>query len=310
MTPDLVKGLLPVRAADAHKGTFGIALIIAGSTNYTGAALLSAKAAYRVGAGLVRLAVPGPIYPAIAGHLPEATWVILPHEQGVIHSDAANLIMKNLEKVTTMLLGPGWGREEITGEFLRELVFSNSTSSRKGRIGFLEDGGNSGKIVKQLPPLVIDADGLNLLSEIESWSATLPEGTILTPHPGEMATLTGLAVDDIQQDRLGIARKYSRAWNLVIVLKGALTVIAAPDGRIFLIPSATSALAKAGTGDVLSGMITGLRAQGLGAVESAVCAAWIHAQAGLLAADKVGDGAAVLASDVIEAVAGVISTLR
>jgi NAD(P)H-hydrate epimerase len=307
---ELVKSLLPMRDANAHKGTFGTALIVAGSTNYTGAALLSAKAAYRVGAGLVRLAVPGPIYPAIAGHLPEATWVILPHEQGVIHSDAASLIMKNMDKVTTMLLGPGWGREEITGEFLRKLVFSNSTSSRKGRIGFLEDGSNAGKTTKQLPPMVIDADGLNLLSQIESWSATLPEGTILTPHPGEMATLTGLAVDDIQKDRLGIAGKYSKSWNQVIVLKGALTVIAAPDGRIFMIPSATSALAKAGTGDVLAGMITGLRAQGLGAVESAICAAWIHGQAGLLAANKVGDGAAVLASDVIEAVAGVITTLR
>jgi hydroxyethylthiazole kinase-like uncharacterized protein yjeF len=158
--------------------------------------------------------------------------------------------------------------------------------------------------------MVIDADGLNLLSRIESWSATLPKETILTPHPGEMATLTGLAVEDIQLNRLGIAGKYSKAWNQVIVLKGALTVIAAPDGRIFVIPSATSALAKAGTGDVLAGMITGFRAQGLGAVESAICAAWIHAQAGLLAADKVGDGAAVLASDVIESIAGVYKTLR
>lgn len=307
---EMVKSMLPIRPDNAHKGTFGTALIVAGSTNYTGAALLSAKAAYRVGAGLVRLAVPGPIYPAIAGHLPEATWLILPHEQGVIHFDAASLIMKNLDKVTTMLLGPGWGREEITGEFLREFVFSNSISSRKGRIGFLEDGSNTGKIAKQLPPMVIDADALNLLSQIESWPATLPEGTILTPHPGEMATLTGLAVNNIQKDRLGISGKYSKAWNQVIVLKGAMTVIAAPDGRIYVIPLATSALAKAGTGDVLAGMITGLRAQGLGAVESVLCAAWIHAQAGLVAVDQVGDEAAVLASDVIEAVAGVIKTLR
>jgi len=310
VSPELVKSMLPRRPANGHKGTFGTALVVAGSTNYTGAALLSGKAAYRVGAGLVRLAIPGPIYPAIAGHLPEATWVILPHEQGVIHPDAANVILKNLDKVTTMLLGPGWGGEEITGEFLRQMVFSNSTSPRKGRIGFLEDAGNSGKIGKQLPPMVIDADGLNLLSRIESWEATLPEGTILTPHPGEMATLTGLEVDSIQKDRMIIAGKYSKTWNQVIVLKGALTVIAVPDGRIFVIPSATSALAKAGTGDVLAGMITGLRAQGLGAVESAVCAAWIHAQAGVMAASKAGNEASVLAGDVVEAIAGVLKNLR
>ena len=303
---ECVGGMLPERRLDSHKGSFGTALIAAGSTNYTGAALLAAKSASRVGTGLVRVAVPGPIHGALAGHLPEATWLILPHEQGVIHANAAAVMRDALENVTAVLLGPGWGREVTTGEFLKEFLTSGQASPRKARIGFLEADQAAEKGTTQLPPLVIDADGLYLLSKFEGWVNLLPKETILTPHPGEMAVLTGLSVGEIQADRVGSATKFAGEWGQVVVLKGALTVIAGPDGRYSIIPVATSALAKAGSGDVLAGMIAGFRAQELEAFDAAVCAAWIHAQAGLAAADTVGSEAAVLAGDIIEEIGEIL----
>ncbi|MEJ5225320.1 MAG: NAD(P)H-hydrate dehydratase, partial [Anaerolineales bacterium] len=126
------------------------------------------------------------------------------------------------------------------------------------------------------------------------------------PHPGEMAALTGLDKDAIQADRLGTALKYAAEWGQVVVLKGAISVIAAPDGRAALVPVATPALARAGTGDVLAGLIVGLRAQGVDAFEAAAAGAWIHAQAGLYAADRVGNPASVLAGDVLDSVADVL----
>ncbi len=134
----MVGELLPERDPQGHKGTFGTVLIAAGSTNYTGAALLAARAAYRAGVGLVRLAIPGSIHQALAGQIPEATWLLLPHEQGVIHEDAAPIIRDNLERVTAMLLGPGWGRENTTAGFLKKLILTRTEPARKGRIGFLE----------------------------------------------------------------------------------------------------------------------------------------------------------------------------
>ena len=137
----------------------------------------------------------------------------------------------------------------------------------------------------------------------------LPPETILTPHPGEMNVLTGLSTAEIQADRIGVAKKFAAGWGHVVVLKGALSVIAAPDGRAFVIPVATPALARAGTGDVLAGLITGLRAQGVPAFESAAAGAWIHAQAGLLAAEDMGQTASVLAGDVLASVPEVLSEL-
>jgi ADP-dependent NAD(P)H-hydrate dehydratase / NAD(P)H-hydrate epimerase len=132
----------------------------------------------------------------------------------------------------------------------------------------------------------------------------------LTPHPGEMSVMTGLSREEIQEDRQMIARKYAQEWGHVVVLKGAFTVIASPDGRVTVIPVASPALARAGTGDVLAGLITGLRAQGLDSFDAAVAGAWVHAQAGLYAADDLGTTASVLASDVLNSVADVMSDLE
>jgi len=306
---DLVEDILPARPADSHKGTFGTALVVAGSINYTGAAFLSGRAAARSGVGLVQMAVPGPVHMALAGQMVEATWILLPQELGVIAESAADVLAKNLERATALLVGPGLGSEDTTKNFIEKLL-KGETSARKsaGRMGFVhnEEQKSEAKALT-LPPLVFDADGLRLLTKLDDWAKLLPASAVLTPHPGEMAALTGLEKDDIHKDRLGIAAKYAAEWGHVVVLKGAFTVIAAPDGRLAVIPVATSALAHAGTGDVLAGLIVGLRAQGVEAYEAAVAGAWVHAQAGLIAADKIGSEAAVLAGDVLDAVAEAFS---
>ncbi len=306
---ELVEDFLPVRPADSHKTTFGSALVVAGSINYTGAALLSGRAATRVGVGLVQMAVPGPVHMALAGHLPEATWILLPQEMGVIAESAADVVTKNLERATALLIGPGLGSEDTTKNFVEKLLSGKSSTKKSGgRIGFVQNSEEKSETKSSvLPPLVVDADGLRLLAKSDGWAKRLPAPAVLTPHPGEMAALTGLEKDEIHKDRLGTALKYAAEWGHVVVLKGAFTVIAAPDGRSVTIPVATSALAHAGTGDVLAGLIVGLRAQGVEAYEAAVAGAWIHAQAGLYAADRIGSEASVLAGDVLDAVAEVLA---
>ena len=308
--PALVAANLPVRPADAHKGTFGTALIVAGSVNYTGAALLAGKAAYRGGAGLVRMAIPASLHTSLAGQFPEATWVLLPHEQGVIAREAAEKLVKNIDRATALLIGPGLGVEETTREFLEDLLRGSAAHAKAGgRIGFLQDQAADQEPQIALPSLVIDADGLKLLAEIKDWSRLLSRSTILTPHPGEMSVLTGLSVEQIQADRRATAEKFAAEWGHVVVLKGAFTLIAAPDGRLTTIPVASPALARAGSGDVLAGVMVGLRAQGLEAYQAAVTGAWIHAQAGLLAAEDLGGSISVLAGDVLEAIPEVLSGL-
>jgi hydroxyethylthiazole kinase-like uncharacterized protein yjeF len=310
---DEVRKLLPSRPRDGHKGTFGRLVAVAGSVNYTGAAGLAGLGAYRVGAGLVTMAVPQPIYPVLAARLPEATWLLLPHEMGVINSAALEVFYKEVGQADALLLGPGWGREEETGEFLRGLLRADHRAKR-GRLGFLESGAEEGEETSVpsvgLPPLVIDADGLNLLAEIEAWPALLPEGSILTPHPGEMARLTGLSREAIQTDRLSCAAEYAAKWKAVVVLKGAHTVVASPAGEVAVMPFASSSLATAGTGDVLAGAIAGLRAQRLDPFEAGVAGAYLHGLAGHLAALRAGDEASVIAGDVADALGVALQRVR
>lgn len=305
----MVREILPPRPLDSHKGTFGTALAVVGSVNYTGAALMAGKAAYRSGAGLVTLAVPAPLHAALAGHFPEATWLLLPHEIGVISEGAVEVIRENLERPTAMLIGCGFGLEDVTKDFLSELIGYTARSGRGG-IGFVTGSQKEEKSKKaDLPPLVIDADGLKLMARIPGWHALIPAPAVLTPHPGEMSVLTGLPVGEIQSERIGIAEKYAKEWGHVVLLKGAHTVIASPDGLTTVIPVASAALARAGTGDVLAGLILGLRAQGVEAYPAAVAGCWIHAQAGLRTAELLGSTAAVLAGDILEGVVIVMAEL-
>lgn len=309
---DSVAALLPERPLESHKGTFGTALIAAGSVNYTGAAVLAGEAAYRVGTGLVTLAVPAPLHGALAGQFPEATWVLLPHEAGRVSENASDVLAKNFENASALLIGPGFGTEATTKVFLENLLAGRSAQKKaSARIGFIhQENSPKSESEAQIPPLVVDADGLKLLVQIKDWASKLPPLAILTPHPGEMSVLTGLSKEEIQENRQAVAAKYAREWGHVVVLKGAFTLIAAPDGRLTMIPVASPALARAGTGDVLAGLIVGLRAQGLDAFDSAVAAAWIHAQAGLYAADDLGTTASVLAGDVLNSVSDVLSDLE
>ena len=307
-----VAALLPERPLSSHKGTFGTALVAAGSINYTGAALLAGKAAYRIGAGLVTLAVPSAIHTTLAGQFPEATWVLLPSKNGVIAADAGSVLLENLERATALLIGPGFGMEETTREFIENiLTLKGATKKNKGGIGFVHNEGEKKDERKiELPPFVFDADGLKLLAITKDWHKLIAEPAVLTPHPGEMAGLTGLSVAEIQSDRLNVARKYAQKWGHVVVLKGAFTVIGTPTGETYTIPVASPSLARAGSGDVLAGMIVGLRAQGLDAVEAAVAGSWIHAQAGLLAGEMLGTSASVLAGDILSAVPDILSDLE
>jgi NAD(P)H-hydrate epimerase len=264
VTPEMVHDWLPSQPPDAHKGTFGKALIVAGSINYTGAAYLAGAAATRAGAGLVTLALPTVIHAAVASHLAEATYLPLPQERGFIAAEAAQVVAGQLASYSALLLGPGLGREPKTQAFVKALLN------------------------RQLPPLIIDADGLNTLAQMEDWPKQLPPASILTPHPGEMARLMACSTKDVQADRVTVARTQATAWGQVVVLKGAYTVVAAPDGRVVIEPFSNPGLATAGTGDVLAGTITALRAQGVGAFESAVIGAYLHGLAGELARREKG----------------------
>jgi NAD(P)H-hydrate epimerase len=282
-----VRTMMPERPLDGHKGTFGTVMVVGGSLNYSGAVLLAGEAAFRSGAGWVTLAVPEPLHIALAGSFIEATWVLLPHENGFIAAEAAEIVRANLGKSTALLIGPGFGVQKTSGDFLFNL-FSGS---------------------QDLPALVIDADGLKLLEQIPDWWEQLPGQAVLTPHPGEMSILTSLSTKEIQTNRIEIAENFAQEWGHVVVLKGAFTVVASPDRRTAIIPVATPALARAGTGDVLAGLIAGLRVQGVEAFEAAAAAAWIHAQAGLYAEDVLGSTAAVLAGDVLAATVDVLADL-
>ncbi len=308
LTKQIIRKYLPERPIDAHKGIFGTALIIAGSVNYTGAAYLSGLAAYRSGAGLVTMAVPAPLHEALSGHLPEATWVLLPHELGAISPDAVRVVQLNVSRATAILIGPGFGLEDITKEFVIKL-FSEANTRKPVKMGFIQSKliENVEGILKK--PMIVDADGLKLMSKIQDWADLFSTTAILTPHPGEMSVLTKLPTEEIQANRLEIAQEYSKKWGHIVVLKGAFTVIAAPNGQVAVVPIATAALASAGTGDVLAGLIVGLRAQGVEPFKAACAGAWIHATAGVLAAKNLGGTTSVIASDVLNAIPQIISEL-
>ncbi|MEK6221009.1 MAG: NAD(P)H-hydrate dehydratase, partial [Chloroflexota bacterium] len=272
-----VKQRLPIREKNSHKGAFGTAMIIAGCKSFPGAALLSGRAAYRTGLGLLNMVVPESVYKGLYPVFPESIWLPLPETStGAIVSAAAEVIEDYLAHTSAILLGPGLGLEEETHRFVHAIIQN------------------------ELPALVIDADGLRHMVSIDNWKSLLPEDTILTPHPGEMSAMTGLSIEDIQLDRLSIAKKYAIDWKKIIVLKGANTVIADSSGMAAVMPFSSSVLAKAGTGDVLAGIITGLYAQGVSGFEAAVCGVWLHAHAGKLAQKKIGSAAGVLAGDIIE----------
>lgn len=305
-----VGSALPERPPYAHKGTFGRALLVSGSINYTGAAYLAAAAASRVGCGLVTLAPPQPLYPILASKISEATWLLLPHDMGVISAEAVKVLEEKLGDYEALLLGPGLGREKATVEFVSGFLGEAGTHHKKARLGFLFQEEKATEVEKpSLPPLVVDADALNILSELPDWWQRLPGESILTPHPGEMSRLAGCSIGEVEADRLGTVREMATKWGQVVVLKGAYTLVAAPDGRVCVIPFANPALATAGSGDVLAGAIVGFRAQGLDPYRAAVAGTYVHGQAGEMARRELGE-TGVVAGDLLPRLPLAIKSLR
>lgn len=294
ITPAMVRRWLPPRPPNAHKGAFGKALIAAGSVNYTGAAYLAGAAATRAGAGLVTLALPGAIHPSVSARLAEATYILLPHDLGVIAAGAADLLVEEIGRYDTLLLGPGLGQERETAAFVEALLCGGK---KERHLGFV-NAEEKAPTPPALPPVIVDADGLNILAKMENWAQRLPPRSILTPHPGEMARLMGCATGEVQDERVEAAKSQAADWGHVVVLKGAYTVVAAPHGRTAIEPFANPGLATAGTGDVLAGTIAALRAQGLNAFEAAAAGAYLHGLAGELARAEMGT-AGIVAGDLL-----------
>ena len=290
ITEDWARSVLPKRPASANKGTFGKVMVVAGSINYIGAAYLACMGAARVGAGLVTLGTAQSLLPILAAKLTEVTYIPLPEAgTGIISSKASSVLQQQLEDYNVLLMGCGLGQNAEVIKFIRSTLFD----------------------LPQLRSmsLVLDADALNTLAQIPQWWQKLGQDVILTPHPGEMARLTGVSLDKIQQERLEIAQKAAREWQKVVVLKGAYTIVAAPDGQTKISQEANPGLASAGTGDVLTGVIAGLRAQGLSPFDAAACGVYLHAQAGERVRQEMGN-AGMLASDLLPILPRVIKTLK
>lgn len=289
ITKELVKSLLPKRFPTSNKGSYGKVMVIAGSALYSGAACLAGKAAARAGAGLVTLAAAKSLHPILASSVLEATHLLLPEESyGVIGKDAASIVFNDIAPYNVVLIGCGISCTGSVKQFLASFLFDGNLSSKK---------------------LIIDADALNILSEIENWWEKIPFNAVLTPHPGEMARLTGLSVSEVQADRLNTARKYAKRWNKTIILKGANTVIAAPCGRVSVCGEMVPALSTAGTGDVLAGAVAGLAAQGLDLYGASCLGVYVHAKSGVIASSKIGE-TGVLAGDLLKILPEALKELR
>lgn len=293
---------LPPRPAVSHKGTYGKVMAAVGSINYPGAAYLSCAAAARVGTGLVTAAVAQPVWAPLAAKLSEATFLLLPSDMGVIAEGGAKLLREKLTETgyDALLVGCGLTQEDPARHFVGTL-FGGDQAKARPRGPFAIGAGkpaSADDAAQTLPATVIDADGLNCLARLENWPHLLPAACVLTPHPAEMARLCGVDVADVLADPWGLVQKMALAWDTVILLKGPYTVVAEPGGVVAILPVATSALATAGTGDVLAGCVAGLLAQGLAPFQAACAGAWLHGQAGLLCEEEVGPSGA-LAGDLL-----------
>ena len=275
MQDDLIREMLPDREPDAHKGTFGHLLVLAGSVGMTGAAALASEAAARVGAGLVTLGCPWSLNDILEAKLTEVMTIPLPESAArSLAPDAVDVLKPLLARCNSVAIGPGISQHADTARFLRTLLS------------------------KLESPVVIDADALNALAGEAALLSGLAAPAVITPHPGEMARLMGTSSAAIQSDRLKAATEAAAKLGVVVVLKGARTVIAAPDGQTFINPTGNVGMAAGGMGDVLTGAIGGFLAQGLSPLKAAICGVYIHGMAGDMAAEELGL-AGLMASDLL-----------
>ena len=275
-TADVIKPLLHQRGKHSHKGTYGHALLIAGSTGKTGAALLASEACMRSGVGLLTTHLPKSAMLPLQVYLPEA----------MISSDKSDDCfsqLPDLQPFNAIGVGPGLGKAEETVNALKQLI-------------------QEAKV-----PMVLDADALNIISENKTWLAFLPERTIITPHPKEFERLIGKTSTSFE--RLEKQRELATKYNLVVIVKGAHTTVAMPNGTVFFNTTGNPGMATAGSGDVLTGIILSLLAQRYSPEEAAVLGVYLHGLAGDLAADEIGQEA-LIASDITEHLGKAYALLR
>jgi hydroxyethylthiazole kinase-like uncharacterized protein yjeF len=278
---------LPERPEAGHKGTFGTVVVVAGAVGTAGAAVLAGLGAARAGAGLVRVCVPAGAYAVVAARCLELMAHPLGEEgsRGLDAAGVAQLVERHLPVADAVVLGPGLGRAEPTEVAVLELL---------GRL---------------TAPAVVDADALNIAAARHLDWASCPGPLLLTPHPAEMGRLAGISTGEVQAARERCARDFAAAHRVTVVLKGAETVVAAPDGRLHVDRHRTVALATGGTGDVLSGVCGAMLAAGLDPFEAAVAAVTVHAEAGCLVEAERGRAGA-LAGDVAEMLPAAQERLR
>jgi NAD(P)H-hydrate epimerase len=285
---DWVRSALPYRSRYANKGTFGKVLVVAGSSNYVGAAYLACAAALRAGAGLVSLALARSLQTAVSSNLPEVTFFPLAESSpGSVIADAFKTVLSVSKDYDAILAGCGLGQKPQAREFMLKIALQ----------------------LKGDKKIVLDADALNHLSNLKEWWKRIPYDAVLTPHPGEMARLCGLDTGEVQSNRFELALQKAAEWNKTIVLKGANTVIAAPDGRLRINISANAGMATAGTGDVLAGAISGLLAQGMALFDAACLGVYLHSRAGERTGQRLGD-AGMIASDLLGELPLTIKSLK
>lgn len=273
LTEEIVRELLPLRKANAHKGDAGRVVICAGSPGYTGAAALASDAAVKAGAGLVSLYTPLSSRDVLAIKLTEVmVHGLLERMPGILGGGAASDVASSAEAADVLAIGPGLGTSESTQEAVRTILQKITT------------------------PVVIDADALTALAGHTEILAAMQAQKVLTPHPGEMARLTGLEIAEIEADRINIAKKYAEQWQAIVVLKGAPTVIGCPNGTVYVNSTGNSSLATGGSGDVLTGIIAGLAAQEISLQEAAICGVYLHGLAAELTGIDIGLAAGELAA--------------
>ncbi len=287
ITTEMVASKLPKRKPDGHKGDFGYLLVIAGSTGLTGAAELTANSAMRSGCGMVRVACPASTQPVLAAKLTEIMTHPLPDvaKKGALALRGLGEIRQLALDYDAIAFGPGIGRHHETIELVKRFVADNEK------------------------PIVIDADGLYALGSDTKVLKDSKAPMLLTPHAGEFKRLSGIDAPTDIHERFNMALSFSKEYGVTLLLKGSPTIIATPDGNCYLNPTGNSGMAKGGSGDVLTGIIASLMAQGLSPEDAAVCGAYIHGLAGDFAADTLTPQA-MIAGDIIDFLAGAFAALQ
>lgn len=284
MIDELIKNF-PKRQPDSHKGDFGHVLVVAGSAGYTGAAYLASQAAARSGSGLVTLAVPGSIHAILAAKLTEVmVWPFADTRNGFLSMRARGELLRSAGKCNSFAIGPGLSQNKETARLVRYLVEKI-------------DG-----------PVVLDADGINAFIGHADGLKKHKGALVLTPHPGELSKLTGLSAGDIQKNRKDIALKVAGEYNIVLVLKGHDTVVAGPGGQLYINNTGNPGMSSGGVGDILTGVIAALIAQGADSFNAAVLGAYFHGLAGDLALKEKGP-LGLIATDLLEKLPEALKTL-